>query len=117
MRQAQTGATYLTRGSTYQNAPNLPPEFIRAIRERYEGTRLGRQELHAEVFIDLLGALWTTDMLEQARFKGELPEMQRIVVGVDFGAFYRVMRYEERGLGRRVFSGGRVKHPISLRRQ
>jgi phage terminase large subunit-like protein len=36
---------------------------------------------------DLQGALWTTDMLEQARFKGDLPEMQRIVVGVDLSGF------------------------------
>jgi predicted phage terminase large subunit-like protein len=87
VRQAQSGATFVTRGSTYANAPNLAPEFIRAIRDKYEGTRLGRQELHAEILDELQGALWTGYMLEQARFKGDLPEMQRIVVGVDPSGF------------------------------
>ena len=61
----------------------LAPEFIRAIRERYEGTRLGRQELPAELLDDLVGALWSRDMIESARMKGELPDLERIVVGVD----------------------------------
>jgi predicted phage terminase large subunit-like protein len=87
LRAAADGSTYVTRGSTYANVANLAPAFIAAIKARYEGTRLGRQELHAEVLDDLQGALWTTDMLEQARFKGDLPEMQRIVVGVDPSGF------------------------------
>src|SRR5262249_25615699 len=59
LRQAQAdpATTRVVRGSTYDNAAFLPPEFIKTIRERYEGTRLGRQELHAELLDDLVGAL------------------------------------------------------------
>lgn len=70
----------VTRGSTFENAANLPDSFIARIRDKYDGTRLGRQELYAEVLDDLPGALWSRDMIRH----GELPiEMQRIVVAVD----------------------------------
>jgi phage terminase large subunit-like protein len=75
LAQARDGSVHVTRGNTYPNAPNLVPEFVKAIREKYEGTRLGRQELHAEVLDELQGALWTADLLEEARFRGDLPEM------------------------------------------
>lgn len=39
---------FVTSGSTYDNAANLAPSFFSAIAQ-YEGTRLGRQELHAEL--------------------------------------------------------------------
>jgi phage terminase large subunit-like protein len=79
--------THITRGSTFDNSANLAPAFLQAVREKYEGTRLGRQELMAEVLDDLAGALWSRDMIEQARFNGQLPEMSRIVVGVDPSGF------------------------------
>jgi predicted phage terminase large subunit-like protein len=41
----------LTRGSTYENKTNLPDSFFAEV-AAYEGTMLGRQELHAEI-IDL----------------------------------------------------------------
>lgn len=74
--------TVTTRGSTFDNAGNLAGSFLRKIRERYEGTRLGRQELNAEILDDLPGALWTRDMIEAARIK-EAPDLRRIVVAVD----------------------------------
>jgi phage terminase large subunit-like protein len=54
----------VTRGSTFENAANLAPRFLAAIRARYEGTRLGRQEIYAELFEDTPGALWSRDMIE-----------------------------------------------------
>lgn len=73
--------TVTTRGSTFDNAANLPDRFISAIRERYEGTRLGRQELFAEVLDDVPGALWTRDSIGRP---GEVPkDLRRVVVGVD----------------------------------
>jgi phage terminase large subunit-like protein len=48
----------ITRGSTYDNADHLAPAFLASIKRRYEGTRLGRQELFAEVLSDTPGALW-----------------------------------------------------------
>lgn len=74
--------TVITKGSTFDNAANLAPTFLGAIRDKYEGTRLGRQELEAEILDDLPGALWTRDMLDKTRVK-TVPDLQRIVVAVD----------------------------------
>jgi len=74
--------TVTTRGSTFDNAGNLAGSFLRKIRDRYEGTRLGRQELNAEILDDLPGALWTRDMFDAYRI-GKAPDMSRIVVAVD----------------------------------
>lgn len=73
---------YVTRGSSYENISNLAPAYIRRVIRRYEGTRLGRQELHAEVLTDTPGALWTYEMVERNRVN-EIPDMRRIVVSVD----------------------------------
>lgn len=74
--------TVVTTGSTFDNAANLASSFIEEIRDRYEGTRLGRQELFAEDLDDLPGALWTRVMFDDHRVKAA-PEMKRIVVAVD----------------------------------
>jgi len=81
---------YVTRGRTLDNSANLAGDFIKAIQRRYEGTRLGRQELNAEILDDVPGALWTRDNLDKYRVPyrdGKLPrnfpEMQRIVVAID----------------------------------
>lgn len=74
--------TVVTRGSTFDNRANLAPAFLAEVQRRYEGTRLGRQELNAEILDDLPGALWTRDVIDQARVR-QAPEMQRIVVAVD----------------------------------
>lgn len=44
--------TVVTRGTTYDNLHNLGSEYRQRILERYEGTRLGRQELMAELLND-----------------------------------------------------------------
>jgi len=77
-------ATVITKGITLDNADNLAPSFIRQIRRKYEGTRLGRQELMAEILDDYPGALWTRLVLDDCRVKQEkVPDMARVVVGVD----------------------------------
>jgi phage terminase large subunit-like protein len=73
----------VTRGSTFDNAANLAAPFLDAVKARYEGTRLGRQELNAELLLDIPGALWNREMLEKAYFSGRLPDMRRVVVAVD----------------------------------
>lgn len=75
--------TTITRGKTLDNANNLPKQFIDGMLTRYGGTRLGRQELDAEMLEDVPGALWTRTMLDAAMLQGEPPKMQRIVVAVD----------------------------------
>lgn len=72
----------VTRMRTEDNAHNLAEDFLRTVKRRYGGTRLGRQELDGELIEEREGALWTRAMLEEA---AELPEtaIGRIVVAVD----------------------------------
>jgi predicted phage terminase large subunit-like protein len=72
----------VTRGSTFENRPNLAPGFFNQIITRYEGTRLGRQELYAELLTDTPGALWNLDQLDQCR-RASPPPLRRIVVAID----------------------------------
>ena len=74
--------TVITRGSTVDNAQNLAPAFLQAIRDKYEGTRLGRQELNAEVLDDVPGALFTREMIDKALVRAA-PDLVRVVVAVD----------------------------------
>jgi phage terminase large subunit-like protein len=60
-------STVSSKSSTYDNMMNLAPSFIRDIINRYEGTRLGRQELHADFLDDVEGALWTDSILNDGR--------------------------------------------------
>lgn len=73
-------STVVHRVSTYANLDNLADTFKATILDRYEGTRLGRQELHGEILDDVEGALWTWDMFD---WVDEAPHLVRIVVGVD----------------------------------
>jgi phage terminase large subunit-like protein len=83
-RLAKAKTTHLTLGTTYDNRDNLAPSFYSEIISIYEGTRIGRQELMAEILTDTPGALWTTDMLDKTRVDEiKLEDMARVVVGVD----------------------------------
>jgi len=76
--------TVVTTGTTFDNAANLAGTYLTAVKEQYEGTRLGRQELYAEVLEEAQGALWTTAMLDDASVKHEaVPDLSRIVVALD----------------------------------
>jgi predicted phage terminase large subunit-like protein len=82
--------TVTVRGSTYENRANLAPAFFSQIITRYEGTRLGRQELYAELLDDVPGALWTRAMLENRAEPQKLyregvlsHDLQRVVVAID----------------------------------
>jgi phage terminase large subunit-like protein len=82
--QNEGGGVCLTRGSTFDNAANLAPAAVEELRRRYEGTRLGRQELEAELLEDVQGALWTLAAIEQDRIDpGDTPSLHRIVVAID----------------------------------
>ena len=76
--------THVTTGSTFDNKNNLAGTYLEAVKSQYEGTRLGRQELYAEVMEEAEGALWTTQMLDDAQVSREdLPQLNRIVVSLD----------------------------------
>ena len=74
--------TIVVRGSTFDNAANLSPSALAELRVRYEGTRLGRQELYGELIDDVEGALWSRGIIEANRV-ATCPALIRIVVGVD----------------------------------
>lgn len=78
----QSPTTIITRGSTYENASNLAPAFMEQIISKYEGTRLGRQELKAEILEDREGALWKRALIDAHRVI-RYPELSRIVVAID----------------------------------
>lgn len=81
--------TVVRRVPTYRNIANLAPEFIAELLLRYEGSRLGLQELWGHFLDDIEGALFTMAEVEGARItvdaEGKLvvPAMRRIVVAVD----------------------------------
>jgi phage terminase large subunit-like protein len=72
----------VTRGSTYENRANLAPGFFDQVIRKYEGTRLGRQELNAELLEDTPGALWSHGIMDAAR-QVAAPPLARIVVAID----------------------------------
>jgi hypothetical protein len=74
--------TAVTKGSTYDNITNLAPAFVDIIISKYEGTRLGRQELNAEILDDNPDALWQRSNIDDHRVSS-IPELVRVVVGVD----------------------------------
>lgn len=81
-RIVNTPGAKVTHGSTFDNAENLADLALAQLRARYEGTRLGRQELYAELLEDVQGALWTTQMIEACR-RQNWPDLRRVVVAVD----------------------------------
>lgn len=82
--------TYITKGNTRENLVNLAPAFKAAVVERYKDTRLGRQELDAELLDDTPGALWSRELIERQRVLPVnstmpiiLPDFLRVVVAID----------------------------------
>jgi len=80
--------TVTTYGSTFDNSANLASTYLQAVRSQFEGTRLGRQELYAEILDEAAGALWTRDMLAACEIEVDDPvefaqSLNRVVVAVD----------------------------------
>ena len=75
---------HITKGNTFENEENLADSALAQLKDRYEGTRLGRQELYADILDDVEGALWNWSMIEAARVdKESMPQMTRVVVAID----------------------------------
>ena len=73
----------LTRGTTFENEANLAESALEMLRERYEGTTLGRQELFAEIIDNVDGALWDLSTIDEARIRDEERELTNIIVAID----------------------------------
>lgn len=81
LKQKNNGI-FVTHGKTLDNRDNLPPRVLDQLIERYGGTRIGRQELDAELLDDTEGALWTRQTIDANRVL-HAPELARIVVAID----------------------------------
>ena len=78
--------TVTTRGSSYENRSNLSETYFQEVIAPYEGTRLGRQEINAELLEDTPGALWTAALIHMHRIKREdvhWDMVLRVVVAID----------------------------------
>lgn len=79
----------VTRGNTFENQANLTEEWFEEVQALYGGTRLGRQELWAELLEDVEGALWTRDMIDKLRVDHVPTDadgkelLKRVVVAID----------------------------------
>ena len=74
----------VTSGNTFENADNLADTALTMLKERYEGTTLGRQELYAEIIEDLEGALWNAKMIDETRLSEDVErDLQQIIVAID----------------------------------
>ncbi|BDI59628.1 DNA-packaging protein [Qipengyuania nanhaisediminis] len=73
----------ITRGSTFDNAANLPDRFLRAMDREFGGSQLGRQEIDGEYLREMDGALWTRAMIDEVRASPERGDWRRVVVAID----------------------------------
>ena len=78
----QDPSVVTTTASSLENLDNLSESFKKNVIDRYKGTRLGRQEIEAEILGDIPGALWRRIILDENRVS-QVPQLKRIVVGVD----------------------------------
>jgi phage terminase large subunit-like protein len=73
-----------TTGTMFSNAHNLSDKYIRKMIRKYEGTRLGRQELYGEILDDAPGALWSAAWFDVQGFRSAPPDtLTRVVVAID----------------------------------
>ena len=76
--------TITVRGSTFDNASNLAPSALARLKAKYEGTKIGRQELNAEILEEIEGALFQRSIIDaNRRTLQEIPCLVRIVVAID----------------------------------
>jgi phage terminase large subunit-like protein len=84
VKEADINDGVVSSASTFTN-PHLDDRVKRSLKEDYDGTRMGRQELYAEILEDIEGALWTPEIIDDNRLSlYSFPdEINKIVVGVD----------------------------------
>ncbi|WP_394706060.1 DNA-packaging protein [uncultured Cohaesibacter sp.] len=75
--------TAISRAPTRANLANLAPGFLDTIVRRYQGSRLGRQELDGELIEDRADALWKREQLDRLRVDRAPDQMARIVIAID----------------------------------
>ena len=73
----------VTRGSSHENAANLPQSYCRNVLAPYQGTRLGLQEIEGQLLEDVPGALWNYEMIDDCRVAQAPEDLLRVVIGID----------------------------------
>lgn len=73
---------HITQGSTFDNAQNLSPKYLEEMKNRYEGSKLGAQELHGKILSHMEGALWTYTLIDSCKID-TVPQLQRVIVAID----------------------------------
>lgn len=87
-RGQENDSVVLTTGTTWENVDNLSERFMENVVDRYRNTRLGRQELEAEVLTEEPDALWDHKIIQYKPKKeliksGQLINFSRVAVAVD----------------------------------
>jgi predicted phage terminase large subunit-like protein len=81
LRDAKT--TVLTKGTSYDNRENLNQQFFDSILSKYKNTRLGMQEIYAEILEESDNAMWKREWLDEGRLIDAPEDLERIVVAID----------------------------------
>ena len=72
VRQAESNdRIHITTGSMLENRANLSELALRQILGKYEGTRVGQQEIEGILLTDVEGALWKLEWIERNRMSVE----------------------------------------------
>lgn len=80
--EKKNSKVHLTKGSTYDNAANLAKSFLEQITQ-YEGTQLGRQEIHAEVIDPEESGIIKRSWIKLWSKDKPLPGLEYIVMSLD----------------------------------
>ena len=75
--------TVMTTGSSYENKKNLSDNFFEAILSKYKNTRLGMQEIYAEILEESEGALWKREWFDELRLEDKPEDLERVIVAID----------------------------------
>ncbi|MDP2275297.1 MAG: terminase family protein [Archangium sp.] len=82
LAEVESGRTFVTRGSTYENTANLAANFIEQIGRLYGNSRLGKQEIYGDILTAVAGIFDMVKVLE-ARVAKAPEELDRVVIAVD----------------------------------
>jgi len=75
---------HLITGSTMDNSDNLDPDALEDMVAKYEGTRLGEQELHGKILWEAENALWKQSDIDRDRtVESQVPHFRMSCIGVD----------------------------------
>ncbi len=77
---------HVTKGSTFDNASNLASTYLDQVREQFLNTRLGAQEIYAEMLTETVGALWQRQLIQYRQptyDEAGKPDLKRIVIAID----------------------------------